>query len=196
MEQGKRWSQLDYRQCTTRKSCVKLYGMSVAPIIVKKVADLQKWDDNPRFITKEKYKALKAEIKKHGFKDVLKLAADGKTVLNGNHRLPILEELGIEEVNCIITDAKNPAEMLKVALSSNQDYAEYDRDALTELVYKSDIPIGELMSFEVDLGKRTPIIELLDEVGPTFIPDPEPETPQGRQLRTVTCPSCHEVFEV
>jgi hypothetical protein len=162
-------------------------------VVVKRVADLQKWVDNPRYIKKEKYANLKAEIKEHGFNDILKLAADGKTILNGNHRLPILQELKIEEVNCIVTDAKTDAEMLKIALASNQDYAEYDKDALTELVYKSDIPIEELSSFEVDLGKKTSILELLDEVGPSFIPDED--KPKERQPRTVHCPECGADFE-
>ena len=170
--------------------------MSLEPVVVKKVADLQKWGNNPRYIKKEKYANLKEEIKKHGFNDILKLAADGKTVLNGNHRLPILRELKIEEVNCIVTDAKTDADKLKIALASNQDYAEDDKDALTELVYKSDIPIEELSSFEVDLGKKTSVLELLNEVGPTFIPDPEEGKPGGRQPREIHCPECGADFEV
>lgn len=165
--------------------------MSVEPIVVKKVADLQKWKNNPRFIKGEKYEALKKEIKKHGFKDVLKLAADGKTILNGNHRLPILQELHIEEVNCIITDAQTDAEMLKIALASNQDYAEYNRDELTELLYKTDIPVEELQEFEVDLGSSTPILELLEAVSP-----PEFDKQEEHKSREITCPFCNEVFEL
>src|ERR1039458_10181263 len=119
--------------------------MSLEPVVVKKVADLQKWGNNPRYIKKEKYANLKEEIKKHGFNDILKLAADGKTVLNGNHRPPILPEPQSVDVTRLVTDTKTDADKLKIALASNQDYAEYDKDALTELVYNSDIPIEELM---------------------------------------------------
>lgn len=170
--------------------------MSAEPIVVKKVADLQKWSQNPRFISKVKYANLKEEIKTHGFNDVLKLAADGKTVLNGNHRLPILQELKIEEVNCIITDAKTDADKLKIALASNQDYAEYDKDALTELIYTSEIPVDELLSFEVDIGKKTPVIELLSDVGPTFVPELEPEEPKEHKPRIAHCPDCGADFEI
>lgn len=170
--------------------------MNVATIVIKKISDLQIWEDNPRFISKKKYANLKTEIKEHGFNDIFKLAADGKTILNGNHRLPICKELHIEEVPCIITDAVTDAQKLKIALASNGDYAEYDKDALTELLYKSEIPVDELMSFEIDLGKKTPVLELLSDVGPSFIPDPEEEKPKGHQPRSAHCPECGADFEI
>lgn len=61
------------------------------------VANLKKWDKNPRKITDSAYARLKRKVQEEGMHQVLTIDTEN-TVLSGNQRLQILIEVGIEEV--------------------------------------------------------------------------------------------------
>lgn len=133
-----------------------------------RVADLVEWDVNPRKIDPRKFEDLKQRIVELGFNDVLKVAEGSTTVIGGNHRLRALKELGIEEVDILLTGAKTKEEMLKIALSDNQEFAEYDVAAL-KLVLQ-EMPDLNLDTYEIHLGGSRP---LLDVIGVTEKDDVE-----------------------
>lgn len=128
-----------------------------------KVADLENWENNPRLIKDDRYQQLLDSINELGFNDVLKLAADGKTVIGGNMRLKALQELGIEQVQAIITDATTPEQIFKIAIRDNEAFGEYDRDQLVELAYSLEIPNLDLDTFMVHLDKPQSIADIIKE---------------------------------
>lgn len=124
-----------------------------------RVADLREWDRNPRKIEPRKFEDLVERIRERGFNDVLKVAADGVTVIGGNHRLRALRELDIKEVDVLLTGDSTPEDMLKTALSDNQEFAEYDVAALR--LQLEDMPGLDLTGYELNLGGGRPIIDVL-----------------------------------
>lgn len=137
------------------------------------VSALQHWGENPRFINDKRYEELKDSIRTLGFNDVLKLAADKKTVIGGNMRLRALNDLGIEYVDCIITEAKTPQDMFRVAIRDNESFGEYNRDELVELASKLMIPDVELDTYMVQLDEPQSILDLLREDGEQDIEEDE-----------------------
>lgn len=137
------------------------------------VSALQHWGENPRFINDKRYEELKDSIRTLGFNDVLKLAADKKTVIGGNMRLRALNDLGIEYVDCIITEAKTPQDMFRVAIRDNESFGEYNRDELVELASKLMIPEVELDTYMVQLDEPQSILDLLREDGEQDIEEDE-----------------------
>lgn len=98
----------------------------------RKVSDLKGWKDNPRTISDKDYENLKKSIIKRGFHDVLKIDEDN-VVLSGNQRLKVLIELGVEEVECKVSDTiLTPRQKEEVALESNTQAGEWDMDKLAE----------------------------------------------------------------
>ncbi len=133
-----------------------------------RVDSLREWDRNPRKIDPRKFEDLKQRILERGFNDVLKVAADGVTVIGGNHRLRALRELGIEEVDILLTGDATHEDMFKTALSDNQEFAEYDVSALRlQLEELGDL---DLTTYEINLGGGRP---LLDVIGVTEEDDVE-----------------------
>lgn len=124
-----------------------------------RVADLVEWDVNPRKIDPRKFEDLKQRIAELGFNDVLKVAADGKTVIGGNHRLRALKALKIKEVDVLLTGASDKEAMLKIALSDNQEFAEYDVAAL-KLVLE-EMPGLNLDTYEIHLGGSRPLSDVI-----------------------------------
>lgn len=161
--------------------------MKVAQPVLKKVSELQEWKFNQdiRSISREKYAKLENDIKAHGFNDVLKLAADGITVLGGNHSLKILSKNGVAEVSCIITDAKTDQEKFDTAIRANAHYATYERQGLAELAVNLGFTPIELQSYEVNLGKPTDLDSLVKQ----FSPDDKDEDDKddGEELEPLFC---------
>lgn len=133
--------------------------MALKTIKRVKIADLVEWDINPRKIDAQKFNDLKQRIVDIGFNDVLKVAADGRTVIGGNHRLRALKELHWDEVDVMFTEAKTKEQMIKIALSDNQEFAEYDIAALKLVL--GEMPKLNLDTYEIYLGGSRPISDVI-----------------------------------
>lgn len=102
---------------------------------VKKLAvgDLKIWKNNPRKISKESLNKLKERIVARGFHDVIKIDLDN-TILSGNQRKKVLEDLGVKEITVIFPNRKlTKEEKEKVALESNVNDGNWDIEKLKEL---------------------------------------------------------------
>ncbi len=100
--------------------------------VKKRVEGLKLWEKNPRKISPEQYTSLKADIVRDGFHDVLLVDTDN-TVLSGNQRKIVLEELGIEEVFCLVPERKlTEDERDRVGLSANLHRGKFDYKTLGE----------------------------------------------------------------
>lgn len=71
----------------------------------RNVADLKKWDKNPRMITEVAFERLKRKVLEEGMHQVLTIDTDN-TVLSGNQRLQILTEVGVEQVWVMVPERK------------------------------------------------------------------------------------------
>lgn len=165
-------------------------------VIAKKtvaVASLINWDKNPRYIKdKQSYQNLKQQIKALGDYKPLIVADDEKTVLGGNMRLKAYKELGKKEIDVVVVDAPDDATKIQYMLSDNDAVGSYDKEALQELLIKSDIDVVELEPFSVDFGDPIPILDIVQEVTPPLFDKKNAE----HQPKTVECPHCGEEFDV
>ena len=110
---------------------MKILNIDWQPV-QKHVSGLKLWDKNPRKISPEDYAELMADIKRDGFHDVLLIDTDN-TVLSGNQRKTVLEELGIEQVWCLVPErALTEDECDRVGLSSNLHSGKFDFRSLGE----------------------------------------------------------------
>lgn len=102
------------------------------------VADLKKWDKNPRKISDGAKARLKRKILEEGMHQVLTIDTDN-TVLSGNQRLDILTELEWKQVWCMVPErALTPQERDKVGIQANIIEGEWDSAILAS---KFDIPM-------------------------------------------------------
>ena len=109
---------------------------------VLKVADLRPNEgqitgvpSNPRYITDYEFQALCKSLEEDNLTGVLQMKVynwQGEwVVLDGNMRLRALQEMGIEEVQCLIVPEDADAKTLrKIVITSNSTFGQYDMDAL------------------------------------------------------------------
>lgn len=92
---------------------------------------------NPRFITEDEYKALVESLRTDNLTGVLQVKVynyEGEwVVLDGNMRLNALQELKIDEVQCLIVPEGTDARTLrKIVLDSNSNFVQWDWDLLAD----------------------------------------------------------------
>ena len=119
---------------------------------LRNIADLKKWDKNPRKISDVAYANLKAKVIEEGMHQVLTVDADN-TVLSGNQRLQILTELEIPQVWCMFPERPlTPEERDKVGIQSNLNDGMWDVEILSK---QFDIPMLKDFGFtSIQLGVK------------------------------------------
>lgn len=147
---------------------------------VRKIGELQNWEDNPRTITDEQLQRLKEQIQRLGVYKPL-LINQNNIVVGGNMRLIALKELGIEEVMCAIVLTDNTHQMLEYALSDNDHMGITDQQKMAELVTIN--PIKQEL-YAVQTGKLKTVETIVNRHGP----DPEPK--EGQEETEQQCRQC------
>lgn len=130
---------------------------------VRKLSELKRWDENPKTHSEEGLARLKVQILELGVYKPLLINQNG-IILGGNGRSIVLEELGIDEVMCSVVKTKSEAEMLKYALSDNDETGEYNRDDLVALVQRNFEEYSELEAYKIRLGQNSDLEGLLSEI--------------------------------
>lgn len=106
------------------------------------VKELKPWKKNPRKISKEALEKLKERIIARGFHDVIKIDTDN-TILSGNQRKKVLEDLSVMEVIVLYPNrALTEEERNKVALESNTNDGEWDFELLKDFKLDTLLDIG------------------------------------------------------
>jgi len=169
----------------------KTPSLTTRPLIIKRVpiAQVIPWEDNPRGIRIEDFERLKHQILELGvYKPLLVVQEKGKyVVLGGNMRLRALQDLGVQNVEVSVIEAKTKAERIKYALSDNDRAGFYEEERLAELLlpHLKDI---DLADFKVDVGHQVDLKALLEKFGPDLEPD---DKEIDDTLETTTeCPKC------
>lgn len=165
----------------------------------KNISELHEWDKNKevRQITEANFLKLKANIKRNGIESVFKILEDG-TVLDGNHRLRVIQALlnegvtttdnghDITQVPYEIKQTSSEADKWRIALNGNSEYASYTENLSNYMPeFENEI---DLSLINVDFS--TPAS--LDEYFP--VDDPEKEVKPQKEPREIECPACHDKF--
>lgn len=90
---------------------------------------------NPRYISESDYKALCNSLREDDLTGILQMKvydnAGEWVVLDGNMRLRALNDVGVQEVECIVVPQGTPAKVLrKIVALSNSTFGEWDMDML------------------------------------------------------------------
>jgi hypothetical protein len=148
----------------------------------KKVSDLKFYPGNPRTMSKSVLEKLKKSILEFGIVEPLVINPENE-VIGGNQRLKALQELGIEEVDCVVVDLpKQKEKALNLAL--NKITGEFDFELLKGFLDGLDGEVIELTGFE-----KTEIDKLFD-VDLDFDVSDAGNKAQSEKNTKVQCPKC------
>lgn len=159
--------------------------MEQTNIVQKSCSELELWDKNPRAIDDKRFAELKRSIEELGFNDVLKVAADGKTVIGGNMRLRALRDLGIDKVNVVVTKAETEQDIFRIAMRDNEEFGYYEQEAVAELALGLGFEAAELERYQLNLGKPSLLSELVNQ----YQPEPEEDDAEGGGRSRASCKS-------
>ena len=159
--------------------------------MVLKVADLHPNDGqleaigvhaNPRIITDDEYRKLVKSLREDNLTGVLQekvINYNGEwIVLDGNMRLRALNEVGIEEVQCLVVPEDADAKTIeKIIILSNSTFGQWDMDALANW----DAPLAD---WGVELPKE------FNEEPPTNLDGEQKNKPFAAKLVFVSENDC------
>lgn len=137
--------------------------------------ELKPAEYNPRQMTEDEYKGLKASIKEFGLVEplVVNNFKDRENVVIGGHqRLKIAVEIGIKEIPVVYVTL-DPDKERELNLRLNKNLGEWDYDLLANF----DEELLELVGFNAN-----------DVFG-------EREEKPDKEAKSVTCPNCGEEFK-
>lgn len=122
---------------------------------------------NPRYISESDYKALCNSLREDDLTGILQMKvydnAGEWVVLDGNMRLRALNDVGVQEVECIVVPQGTPAKVLrKIVALSNSTFGEWDMDMLA-----NEWDEQELSDWGID---------------PEMFANPEQKTPTNSEL--------------
>jgi len=131
----------------------------------RKVKELKFYHNNPRKISLEMLEKLKNSLREFGVVEPLVINTKNE-VIGGNQRLKALQELGVEEVDCVVVDLpKSREKALNIALNKIQ--GEFNEELLKSFIKDMEPPdldltgldLGELRKLTINLEKEERSIE-------------------------------------
>ena len=149
-------------------------------IINKKIDELIPYANNPRF-NDDAVKYVANSIKEFGFKVPIVIDKNNEIVA-GHTRYRASQELGLEEVPCIIADDLNEEQIKAFRLADNKvsEKAEWNFELLDEELEDLDIDMSEFGFDNIEIDWNN-VEELTND---------NYEEPQHRMLE---CPKCHHI---
>ncbi len=150
---------------------------------------LFRWDKNPKLVLKDDFKRLVRYIKKHGLFKPLLIMENGE-VVGGNTRLVALQDLGYKDVWVEIVHPKDEADKLELSLADNDEVGKYIEEDLAQLIEDIGETKIDLKDVKINIGRSIDLKSLLEDLGPSE----EPELPEPREKKPVTCPECGHEF--
>ena len=117
------------------------------------VADLEKWEDNPRTISKSELESLKQSLKEDPDyfegRPILLSDRTGKLVIiAGNQRYEAAKALGLKEVPTVLYHCKTEEEEVRRAMRDNHNNGEWDIDMIANKF--SDYPLDDWLGSDWD----------------------------------------------
>lgn len=139
-----------------------------------KLSWLRSWDRNPRITEKSQLEKLKSQIEELGvYKPlVIYLEKDNGTILGGNQRYKILQELqkeyqakGSDKYDYVwvsVVNAESDVDKLKYAISDNFSAGKYSREKLRE-VLKAD-QASLFSQYQIEFSEKQEIEDLINDL--------------------------------
>jgi hypothetical protein len=165
----------------------------------RKTVDLINWDKNndARIITETNWEKLKADIKRRGVREALKIGADN-TVYDGNNRLKAVmywiaqdihqadNGMTLDALPVEVYDTPTEASKWELALTGNEQFASWNKNTLSN--YLSDFEDTlELSLFNIEFDDPQSFDEQLADEG-------EEKTPKDKTKKEIICPNCQTPF--
>ena len=94
---------------------------------------IEEFEHNPRVLSKHDYKHLKESLNKFGLidKPILNLKDDGYVIIGGHQRVKILEDQGLQFIECWIPNRElDEKEFKELNLRLNRNHASFNYDQL------------------------------------------------------------------
>lgn len=163
------------------------------------VADLVKADWNYKVADEDLKSKLKENIRTNGFIEnlIVRELPNGKyEVVNGNHRLDVVKELGLKSVMCYNLGTISDAKAKKIAIETNETKFTANPFELSNLIKEitEEFPLEELLkTFPYTSAELEALAATVEDV--TFdsftteietLPEVKPK-PSGN---TIICPNC------
>lgn len=97
-----------------------------------KIADLVPYANNPRMV-KKAVEAVKNSLMKFGYLNPI-IVNEDNVILAGHTRLMALEDIGTDEVDCVVVRGLSEAKQKAFRIADNRtaEFAEWDHDKLKE----------------------------------------------------------------
>lgn len=136
----------------------KIFGKSGLPIKwhieKRKLADLKRWDRNPRIIKGKPYEDLKKSIGKFGLAEPLVIQPSG-LIIGGHARYEAMLDAKIEECDCYVPDKKlSDKEVEELNIRLNKNIAgEFDFDALANGFEIDNLQEYGFLPWELGIGE-------------------------------------------
>jgi len=176
-----------------------------------KLSDLHEYAENPRILTKKGLQDLKKSIQKFGCCEPLVINTDN-IICGGHGRKKILEELGIDFIDCYIpslTLTDNEFKELNIRLNKNIA-GKFDSDILCNFDIDFLLDIGFT---DVDLGIDIKNEDDITHFSPNIIPETKYSDITREQIHNeakklasqmlkensfidCVCPKCGEEFQI
>lgn len=149
---------------------------------VRKLSDLKLYENNPRTVPKDQFKALIENIQEVGFTNRLLITTDN-LVLGGNQRLKALKKLGFKEINVLVPDRDLTLdEIERINITDNLSAGNWDFDIL-----------GNLFDAEKLIDWGMPPLMLGKSHYDVSDEDEKPKS-RAKEKKPIECPNCGELF--
>lgn len=157
-------------------------------IVYKKLSELHGYENNPRKNQKA-VQPVANSIEEFGFKVPMVITADG-TIVTGHTRYAAAQELGMEEVPCILADDLTDEQISAFRVADNRvsEFASWDFTKLEDELGKISMDMT-LFGFDGDWDVN------LDDF---FVDKEESEDkePEEKEPEKIKCPHCGEWIEL
>lgn len=165
----------------------------------RRTLDLINWDKNndARIITETNWEKLKADIKRRGVREALKIGADN-TVYDGNNRLKAVNFWLAQDIHTAdngvsfdilpveVYDTPTEAAKWELALTGNEQFASWNRNILSNYLPEFEDTL-ELSLYNIEFDDPQSFDEQLDDEA-TDKPTKE------KTKKDITCPNCNHIF--
>lgn len=150
------------------------------------ITTLEKWEDNPRTISKKELDSLKASIKEDPDyfegRPILLSDRTGKLVIiAGNQRYEAAKALGLKEVPTVLYHCKTEEEEVRRAMRDNHNNGEWDIDMIANKF--SDYPLDDWLGSDWDKissGFELEDTEIVEDDAPEVDESEPPKSEPGK----------------
>lgn len=173
-------------------------AINVPQTVTLPIEDVKPYWRNPRRIPPEAITAVKESIERYGYQQPIVVDSQHVVVV-GHTRLAALKEMGVQEVECYVTDLPDDkVREYRLVDNRTSELSQWDHSALVMELREWEANLLEQFFPDVDLE-----ISIVDDapVTETQVDDAVRDVLRVKEAPTiatteVVCPACYHTFEV